>query len=334
VATTRDKLLLCLKENRGNWISGEWLSQQLAVSRAAINKHVGHLRKLGYCIDTSTKKGYSLGDSGDLVLPDEIREGLDNSVFGAKDIVYLAETDSTNTRAKDLAARGAPEGTIVIAEKQTQGRGRKGRGWFSPESGGIYLSLILRPAMTPSEAARITLMTGVAAAEALLSLTKLEARIKWPNDILLNGKKIAGILTEVSTEMDKVDHVVVGVGMNVNITAADLATEIKDTATSILIETGEPLPRVRLIRTFLKSFEGYYRIIQDKGFEPIRQRWKELSDIIGRWVQVEMIGRTLTGRVADIDLDGLLVVIDEYGANHRIISGDVTLLMPSPEPYP
>lgn len=323
--TTRDKLLLYLKENRGNWVSGEWLGRRLAVSRTAINKHIRHLQKIGYPIDTSTKKGYSLGAPSDLLLPDEIREGLATRVFGAEDIVHLTETDSTNLRAKELAAGGATEGTIVVAERQTGGRGRKGRSWFSPE-GSIYMSFILRPRMPPSEAPGITLMTGAAAAEALLLLTQLDARIKWPNDILVGGRKIAGILTEISSDMDRIDYVVVGIGINVNIPKENLGDDIKETATSVLIETGGPLARPRLIRAFLEQFEIYYGIIQDQGFEPIRKRWKELSDIAGRRTMVEMIGKTLTGQVVDIDTDGVLLLTDDLGKHHRIVSGDITAI--------
>jgi BirA family biotin operon repressor/biotin-[acetyl-CoA-carboxylase] ligase len=326
VQSKRDKLLSFLKQGRGTWVSGEWLSGELGVSRAAINKYVHQLKNVGYPIETSTKKGYCLGEFPDLLVAEEIREGLDTGVFGVGDIIALDETDSTNLRAKDLAAGGAREGTLVVAGKQTEGRGRKGRSWFSPSGGGVYLSLILRPLLAPSEAPRITLMTGVAAAEALVALTRLDARIKWPNDILVRGKKIAGILTEISTEMDRIDHVVVGVGLNVNIPRESLAEGLRERATSVLIETGESFSRVRLLNGFLKQFERYYTILQDEGFEPIRYRWKELSDIIGQRVSVEMIGNVRTGRVVDIDPDGVLILRDNQGTMQRIASGDVTIL--------
>jgi len=326
VQSKRDKLLSFLKESKGIWVSGEWLSGELGISRAAINKHIHQLRNIGYPIETSTRKGYCLGQFPDLLVAEEIREGLGTRVFGVRDIMSLDETDSTNLRAKDLAAGGAPEGTIVVAGTQTEGRGRKGRTWFSPSGGGVYISLILRPLLAPSEAPRITLMTGVAAAEAIISLTRLDARIKWPNDILVRGKKIAGILTEISTEMDRIDYVVVGVGLNVNIQRESLAEGLRERATSILMETGESFSRVGLLKAFLKHFERYYKILQDKGFEPIRNRWKELSDNIGQRVSVELIGDVRTGRVVDIDPDGLLILEDDQGSIQRIASGDVTLL--------
>jgi BirA family biotin operon repressor/biotin-[acetyl-CoA-carboxylase] ligase len=284
------------------------------------------LKKVGYPIETSTKKGYCLGESPELLLAEGIRQGLDTRIFGAREILSLAETDSTNLRAKELAAGGAPEGTVVIAERQTEGRGRKGRSWFSPAGGGIYISMILRPTMPPNEAPGITLMTGIAAAEALSSVTTLDARIKWPNDILVHGKKIAGILTEISTEMDRIDYVVVGLGLNVNIPRESLAEELQERATSVLIETGMHHARVGLIQAILEQFETYYRTLQDEGFEPIRKRWKELSNIIGQRISVEMIGRVRTGRAVDIGTDGVLILEDEQGGLERIASGDVTLL--------
>lgn len=321
--TTKDTLLLYLKEHGKDWVSGEWLSRELAVSRSAINKHVHQLKQMGYPIETSTRKGYLLAEVPDLLLPNEIREGLGTRILGTKEIVHFSETDSTNLRAKILAAGGAPEGTVVIAEKQTMGRGRKGRGWFSPSGGGVYISLILRPTMPPSEAPRITLVTGVAAAEALLSLTPLEAKIKWPNDILINGKKIAGILTEISTEMDEIDYIVVGIGVNVNMPAESLDEEIREKATSILIETGEPFSRVKLIRAFLEHFEARYEMLGRQGFNPIRRRWKELSDSLGKQVTVDMIGKTCVGELFDIDEEGVLILKDEHGEYHRIVSGDI-----------
>jgi len=325
MATTKDKLLLFLKKNQGNWVSGELISSKLSVSRAAIWKHIQKLKEEGYVIESAPKKGYLLSKSSDPVTAAELRQGLSTKVFGKKNIIYLNETDSTNTRAKELAAQGAPEGTIVIAEKQTSGRGRRGRSWFSPPGGGIYCSLILRPVLSPSETPRITLMTAVVAAETLISLVKLKLRIKWPNDILVNGKKLAGILTEISTEMDAVNYIVVGIGLNVNTQFEDLPIEIKKTATSILIETGKRFPRVKLIQHYLKLYEKYYDMFKDNDFEPIMKRWRELADIIGKQIRVDVIGKTHIGKVVDVDNDGVLILKDDQGVLQRIFSGDVTL---------
>ncbi|MBE9580701.1 MAG: biotin--[acetyl-CoA-carboxylase] ligase [Proteobacteria bacterium] len=261
-----------------------------------------------------------------LLLANEIREGLHTRVFGKQDVVYFKQTDSTNLRAKELAEGFAPEGTLVVAEKQTSGRGRKGRSWFSPAGDGIYASLILRPAMPANQAPSITLMTAVAVAETLLSLTQLPARIKWPNDILVNGKKIAGILTEISTKMDSIAYVVVGVGMNVNTPPEGFPQELKGKATSILIESGEPFREVDIIRAFLKCYETHYEMLRKSGFKPIIKRWKELTEIIGQRVIVDVIGKQYCGKVIDVDDAGVLIVEDSHGRSHRFYSGDLNLV--------
>ena len=322
--STKDKLLSYLKESKGSWVSGELLSDKIAVTRSAVWKQICKLREDGYVIQSSPKKGYLFQKAPDMLFPDEIREGLKTRVFGKKQIVYFNETDSTNTRAKDLAIKGAPEGTLVVSEKQTKGRGRKGRNWFSPSRGGIYTSLILRPRIPPNEAPKMTLLTAVAVAETLHSLTQLKANIKWPNDILINGKKIAGILTEISTEMDAIDYIVVGLGMNVN--TPDFPDDIHKKATSIFIETGKHFPRVKLIREYIQWHEKYYEIFMKTGFEPITKRWKEFSNILGRKIIVEIIDKKYIGEVQDIDSDGTLILKDNNGKYHRISSGDVTFM--------
>jgi BirA family biotin operon repressor/biotin-[acetyl-CoA-carboxylase] ligase len=320
----KDQLLSHLKKRKGNWVSGEVLSRKMAVSRSAVWKHVRKLREEGYLIQSSPKKGYLFEKTSELLLPNEIRDGFDSEIFGKRDIVYYSETDSTNTRAKDFAIKGAHEGTLIISEKQTKGRGRKRRNWFSPSTGGIYASLILRPEISPNEAPKITLLTAVATAEALLFLTGLDVSIKWPNDIMVKGKKIAGILTEISTEMDAIDYVVVGLGLNVN--TGNFPGDVKEKATSVFIETGKPFPRVKLIREYLKLHEKYYWIFKRIGFEPILNRWKEFAEIIGRRVTVEMIDKKCVGVVQDIDNDGFLILKNNNGEPHRIISGDVTFV--------
>jgi len=321
--STKNQILAFLKESKGNWISGESISRSLSVSRTAIWKHIQKLREDGYLIESSPKKGYLLKKTSHLLLTHEIREGLSTEVFGRRDILYFGETDSTNTRAKELADHGAPEGTVIVSEKQTDGRGRKGRNWFSPSREGIYVSLILRPGISPDEAPKTTLLTAVAVAEALISLTRLKVNIKWPNDILISGKKIAGILTEIKAEMDAIDYIIVGLGLNVN--TPDFPDDIREKATSILIETGAPFSRVRVIKEYLKQYERYYKIFGSIGFDPILARWKTLSNIIGQQITVESMGTEHTGQVQDIDKDGVLILKDNSGQYHRIFSGDVRL---------
>ena len=324
--STRQQLLIYLKEGKGTWVSGEFLAHKMAVSRSAVWKHIGSLKDDGYVIESSRKKGYLFRQTSDFLLTDEIREGLNTNVFGKKEIIYFRETDSTNIRAKYLAGYGAPEGTVVVAETQTQGRGLKGRSWFSPVGEGIYTSVILRPPIPPNEAPKLTLIASVAVAEALLSLTSLKIKIKWPNDILIAGRKVAGILTEISTDMDRIDYVVIGVGVNVNTPRKSLRSDIRQTATSVFMETGKVFPRIALLRAFLEWLEIYYEAFKTKGFDPILNRWKHLADIIGQRISVALMDSVRVGKVLDIDKDGFLILQDREGTIERIISGDVTLL--------
>jgi BirA family biotin operon repressor/biotin-[acetyl-CoA-carboxylase] ligase len=321
--TLKDQLLQHLKERKGDWISGELLSNRMGVSRSAVWKQIARLKEEGYAIKSSPKKGYLFKKASDKLLPNEIREGLETNVLGRGEILYFEAINSTNIKARDLADGGAAEGTLVLSEAQIKGRGRKGRIWYSPPEGGIYISLILRPLISPAEAPKFTLLTAVATAEAVLSLTGLKIQIKWPNDILIGGKKLAGILTEMSTEMDAVNYIVVGLGLNVNTPA--FPAEIREIATSILIETGEPFPRVTLLQEYLKRFEAYYNLYKKTGFDPIIERWKELSNIIGKKVEVEVIGNRFIGEAVNIDGDGALILKDDQGGVHRIVSGDIAL---------
>ncbi|MCX5856016.1 MAG: biotin--[acetyl-CoA-carboxylase] ligase [Deltaproteobacteria bacterium] len=323
--STKDQLLMSLKAGKGSWVSGEFLGRNLTISRSAIWKHIRTLKDEGYIIESSRKKGYFLRQMTDSLLPNEIREGLKTNVFGKRDIVYFRDTDSTNIRAEHLAAEGAPEGTVVIAEKQTQGKGRRGRYWFSPSGEGIYASVVLRPRISPHEAPKLTLMASVAVAETILSLTPLRVNIKWPNDILVNGKKLAGILTEISAEMDRIHYVVIGIGVNVNMPCESFPSDIRNLATSILLETGEVSQRITLLRTYLEWLEMYYEMFSVGGFHPIMNRWKQLSDMPGKQIRVDLIDHTHEGVVQDIDEDGFLILKDHEGNLRKIISGDITL---------
>jgi BirA family biotin operon repressor/biotin-[acetyl-CoA-carboxylase] ligase len=284
------------------------------------------MREEGLRIDASPRKGYLVHHVPDLLLPEEIRQGLNTKIFGQKRIEALREIDSTNRLAKDLAHQGAPEGTIVIAECQSQGRGRMGRKWFSPDGHGIYCSFILRPRLSPADVSGITLMTAVAVADLLRSETDLPAQIKWPNDILVGGKKISGILTEASMEMDLVDFAIIGWGLNVNIPLQAFPEDLRGMATSLLIETGRTFHRRPLLQGFLKRFEDLYSIFLAQGLLPILERWKEFTDILGRPITLEVLGKSITGEVSDIDPSGALLLRDPAGKTHRIHSGDITLL--------
>ena len=306
MSTTKEALLIWLKENQYQWVSGEEISNHLGISRAAIWKQIKNLKDEGYLIQSAPKKGYRLEQVTDRILPEEIQEHLQTRIIGRPKTICMKEVDSTNLHAKSLAAQGAPEGTVVVAEAQTAGRGRMSRIWFSPVGQNVYTSIILRPPMIPSQAPQITLMTAVAIAQTLKNTAQLDVRIKWPNDILINNKKIAGILTEISTDMDMINYVIVGLGLNINIPKDDLPPEIKKIATSVLIQKGKPFSRVKLLCAFLKNFEICYEQVKNQGFAPIMDQWREMSDIIGRQVYVDVINSKFKGIVDSVDDDGVL----------------------------
>ncbi len=320
--STAERILQHLKARPEAWTSGERLSRELGVSRSAVWKHVRALRRDGYGIDSSPRKGYRLTAPPPWLLPAEIREGLRTRILGRSEMVYHRETDSTNTRAKILAASGAPEGTVVIAECQTGGRGRKGRAWFSPAGEGVYLSVVLRPPISPVEAPKITLIAGIAVAETLLARSpELDVHIKWPNDVLLGRKKVAGILTEISSDMDRVGFVVSGMGLNAN--GRRFPEEIEPIATSLALETGGSPDRAALVRGYLERYEHWYDLFLAGGAPRILDRWKALSRTLGSRVAVDGPNGRITGVARGIDRDGSLLVEDEGGAVHAVFSGDV-----------
>jgi BirA family biotin operon repressor/biotin-[acetyl-CoA-carboxylase] ligase len=320
--TTKHRLLAFLKENKGSWVSGEFLSSRMSVSRSALWKHVRTLIKEGYEIESLPRKGYRFRKSPDRLYLEEIREGLTTQWLGQKDIVYYTETDSTNAKAKVLAMEGAEEGSLVIAEAQTDGKGRRGRPWFSPPLCGIYLSIILKPAIPPSETSRLVLLSSVTMADLLNSRTSLTARIKWPNDVIVNKKKIAGILLEAGTDVETVDYCIVGLGLNVNNPEGSFPDTIKNKATSLSIESALNVSRTDLVREYLARFEHYYEEFMGGRGSGIVARWKELTGIVGRRVSVDLSGRIYRGTVTDLDENGALIIRDRSGAVHKVFSGD------------
>jgi BirA family biotin operon repressor/biotin-[acetyl-CoA-carboxylase] ligase len=318
----KQSILLALAP--GTPLSGEALGKKLGVSRAAIWKHVHELRRLGYIIDSSPSKGYSLISRPDLLRPEEIHHGLSTKSFG-NIIKYLDECHSTQDLANELARGGGTEGIVVITENQTQGRGRKERSWISKQGMGICLSLILKPSVKPSQIVQIPLIAGVAAARAISAETGLKPSIKWPNDILIGNKKVAGILTEMSCEVDRINYVILGIGINVNTIEKDFPESIRDIATSLCAECGRKISRVAIVQRFLIELEKEYRLYLADGFESIRHEWKSLSNTIGAQVEITDGGERLRGEVLDIDADGFLMLKTNAGKVKRIVAGDVSL---------
>jgi len=317
----KDEILLRLRE--GNRVSGEELARAFGVTRTAVWKHINELRAAGYEIDSSPSKGYLLIRTPDVPSPAEIKAGLGTHTFG-KTLHFYPELPSTQDEARALAMQGAPEGTVVIAEAQTSGRGRIGRAWAAPP-GGIYLSIILRPAITPPEALRFPLIAGVAVAQAIEEVTRLSPRLKWPNDVLISGKKVAGILTEMNAEMDRLNFIIVGIGINVNTPPENLPEELRATATTLAAESGRQIPRVKLVQALLAKFETLHDEFRKEGFEPIRRRWKALSETLGTMVTVTFADQQVHGRAFDIDQDGALLIQKWNGNLERVVAGDVSL---------
>lgn len=318
----RKTVVAVLKKSAGLYISGEELSNRLAVSRTAIWKHIGALREEGYEIESSPRLGYRLVAVPDLLLPMEIGADLKSQLLGKK-IYHQREVDSTNRVARELAAAGEAEGAVVLAESQTAGRGRLGRAWSSP-AGGVWMSLLLRPNLVPYKAQLITLMAAVAAVEATQAVAGIQLGIKWPNDLMSNGKKVAGILTELSAEMERVNYLVLGLGINVNIAAEDFPADVRGVATSLLAETGSAISRVTWVREFLEIMDREYSRSQGEGFEDVLARWRQYSVTLGCQVEVRLGDRIIFGTALNIDEEGALLVKTELGTE-KFLAGEVTL---------
>jgi BirA family biotin operon repressor/biotin-[acetyl-CoA-carboxylase] ligase len=320
---SEELVLAFLAEAVDEFVSGEAISDKLGLTRAAVWKHVEALRAQGYRIDAIPARGYRLAGVPDRLTPLELRPLLNTHDVG-RVIHWFEEIGSTNDRAKELADEGAEHGEVVVAEAQTSGRGRRGRGWVSPARRNLYFSVVLRPDLPPSRASELTLVGSVAICDALRQ-AGVEAGIKWPNDLLVSGRKIAGILTELAAEPDKVQWVVLGAGINVNARREDFPDELRGGATSLLLERGQAAPRVLFAAACFTALETWLDRHDEEGFAVIREAWRERSVTLGREVTVQVDGRELVGRAEDIDEAGALLVRTTAGLE-RVLSGDVRLL--------
>jgi BirA family biotin operon repressor/biotin-[acetyl-CoA-carboxylase] ligase len=312
-----------LAEAGDEFVSGEAISDKLGLSRAAVWKHVNALRGQGYRIDAIPARGYRLVEIPDRLTPLELRPLLGTHDLGQVLHCYQ-EIGSTSDRAKELAEEGAAHGEVVIAERQTAGRGRRGRTWASPPGKNLHLSVVLRPGLPPRRAPEITLVASVALCQAIRE-AGVEAGIKWPNDILARGRKLAGILTELAGEPEAVHWVVLGLGVNLNSRAEDFPEELRDQATSLCIERGQPVPRALFATALLARLEEWLDRHAEEGFAPVREAWRERSATLGREVRVESGGQELTGVAEDIDETGALLV--RVGRRReRVVAGDVQLV--------
>jgi BirA family biotin operon repressor/biotin-[acetyl-CoA-carboxylase] ligase len=324
--TSQELILGFLADGGDEFTSGEALSGKLGLSRAAVWKHVEALRGKGYRIEALPARGYRLVEVPDRLTSLELSPLLNTSDLG-RTVHHFETTTSTNEIAHQLAAGGAAHGEVVIAEQQTRGKGRRGRTWASPRGSNLYFSAILRPDLPPQRAPEITLVAAVALAETLRD-SGAQAFIKWPNDVQLDGRKVAGILTELSADPDQVHYVVLGVGVNLNCAAADLGPEVAPTAISLCEARKEKVPRALFTAALFSHLEQRLEEHARLGFEPIRQAWQGLSSTPGQEVVVKADRAELRGVAEGIDEQGALLVRTPGGALERVLAGDVEHLRP------
>lgn len=316
------RILELLRRQEG-FLSGEDIGRELSITRAAVWKGIKKLREEGYEIEAVTNRGYRLTNPETMYNKRELEQGLKTKTMG-QSIYFYEETDTTNNRARELALEGAPEGTLVVAEKQTAGRGRRGKVWESPLGTGIWMSLVLRPQIAPAEASVLTLLCGLATAEAIEAETGLSAGIKWPNDILINGKKAVGILTEMDCEMSEVHFVIPGIGINVN--TASFPPEIAEIATSLYLECGKTVSRRRLVHKVLERLEEHYETFLRTGsFAAMLEDYRKHCITLGK--EVRVLGREpFFAEALDITPEGeLLVRRADNGKEEVVFSGEVSI---------
>lgn len=318
----KTKLLRLLRES-DQYYSGQEMCNKLGVSRTAVWKAMNQLKEEGYQIDAVSNKGYRLNQSPNTISDYEVGSRLQTKEFG-QTIYYYKEIDSTNTKAKLLAAdSNIPHGTLVLADQQTSGRGRRGRGWESPAGTGIWMSLILRPQIAPQHASMLTLVAAMALQKAIEQVTGLDAKIKWPNDIIIQNKKVCGILTEMSSELDYIHYVIVGIGINVNVET--FPEEINRIATSLKIGTGKTVCRAELIASVLERFEEYYNDFLTN---------ENLKDLVGEYNQM-LIHKDKEVRILQGNEEKVVIarginqwgelIVEKDGEETTILSGEISV---------
>ncbi|RDW22065.1 biotin--[acetyl-CoA-carboxylase] ligase [Oceanobacillus chungangensis] len=320
--STRNKLIQLLADSSEKYISGQLLSDELQISRSAIWKHMKELEKDGYQIEGKSNKGYRIISYPDKLSENTIRWGLETNWIG-KSIIHKESTTSTQHIAHDEARNGAAHGTIIIADEQTNGKGRMNRSWFSTKGKGMWLSIILRPKISPLQAPQLTLLTATVLADVLHSYCNVQPLIKWPNDILLHDKKIVGILTEMQAEQDIINYIVIGIGLNVNQSKDDLPEEISHRATSLLIETEKEHSIKALIQEILTTFEKSYDQYIKNGFPEIKQKWESYGFKIGEEITIKTLKDHFRAIFLGIEEDGALRIKRMDGSIEKLYSAEI-----------
>jgi BirA family biotin operon repressor/biotin-[acetyl-CoA-carboxylase] ligase len=319
-----EEVLSLLQKKRRTFLSTKEISEKLRVHPYVVYQAIKELRRWDFEISSEKGKGYRLLKSPDLILPGEVKRKLRTKILG-KEVLSYRSLGSTNQLGFRLAEAGAGEGMLILADEQSRGKGRMGRGWYSPPGLGLWISLILRPNIPPFKAPGLSICAGLALAQTIRQLTGLDARIKWPNDCLMNGLKVGGILLELSAELDRTNFVIAGIGVNVNHLPKDFPTRLSGRATSIRMEWGKELSRVRLLTSFMQRFESLYLDFKKKGLSPQRQLIKKFSSLLGKKVAVKFGRERIEGLAQDIDDYGSLVIRTPKG--ERVVrAGEVTVV--------
>ncbi|TWT07643.1 biotin--[acetyl-CoA-carboxylase] ligase [Planococcus sp. CPCC 101016] len=322
--TVTHKLAKRLIESNGEAVSGQQLADEFGISRTAIWKHIKELEEKGYGIESVKKKGYRIVSIPDTLEPLAIQTGLKTKRIGQV-IEYVESCPSTQIIAHKLAQEGAEDGTVVLTETQTAGRGRLARKWDSAAQKGVWMSIILRPDVVPQKAPQFTLVTAVAVVRAIEEVTRLQPKIKWPNDVLLNGKKCTGILTELQSDADGIQALIIGIGLNINQETEDFAPEVQDIATSLKLESGGMVSRQKLVQSLLHYLEIYTQLYIEEGFGLLKIMWESYSTTIGQSVRARMTNQTLEGIAEGITDDGVLQLRTADGKLHGIYSADIEM---------
>jgi BirA family transcriptional regulator, biotin operon repressor / biotin---[acetyl-CoA-carboxylase] ligase len=320
----RKELLDAFTNAGEDYLSGQRIAELIGCSRTAVWKHIEELRKEGFELEAIRRKGYRIVKTPEKITADELRLGLKTNFIG-KNVHYEESVESTQKIAHGLAYDNASEGTVIIAEEQVAGRGRMDRKWHSPKYTGVWMSIILRPNIPLPKAPQLTLLAAVAIVQAIEDLTDLLPEIKWPNDILIRGKKVTGILTELEAEADRINSIIIGIGMNVNQTKEDFPSELQEIATSLFLEKGEKVSRSDLIKGIFMNLEKLYLLYLEEGFLPIKLLWEGYAISIGRKITARTLSNSIIGTAQGITDDGVLIMVDEQGKTHHVYSADIEL---------
>lgn len=315
-----DRVLKVLERREGEFISGSSIATELGVSRTAVSKAIASLRRKGFVIKSHPRLGYKLVWSDDLSTAQQYLSDLHTELKFT--VYYLPSTRSTQDVARNLAEEGVPEGVVILAERQTAGRGRLGRTWYS-EPGGLWMTLVLRPKISPMQVQLLSLLAGVAIARAIKNLYDLSPGLKWPNDVLVEARKVCGILVEVSAETDVINYSLLGIGINVN---NKLPSELRESATSIHEILGKRVPRIPLLRAVLIEIDRMYEHLKRGRKEALIKEWKKYSTTLGRRVRVIYSDREFEGEAIDIGGDGSLILRLNDGSKIRVTVGDIVHL--------